>query len=431
MTFYWDWLVSILIYLVALAITLQYALRHDFEKEWTDRHYEYEVYRGLIAEGWKYVVKRGVEVVPSCLTILFSPYLIYLLIRCNPLTLFKVFPCFCYSLMPTFTYLIARQFLDIPYSIIASALLLSSFFFLYYPDTGRVGAAQGFLSVMLYAIFTGHPVIASIFAVLVVLSHYGTAYLIMFAMIGAWVFLFLKDSHSVDFHCFSVALSVIISGNLIWHNLIMTSGKVCNKFIKQSFTFEELASGEPSSILPGLPDCAPRSTSKLSNFFKLEYRDRAIQVAFGKTLQCMNIPQKIELVLSWAIVLSLSAGFVFIIYRLGLSAYTAMVCGMFLTIIVAVIIPHISAWYGFIRIYFTALIVLAPCFAIGIDKLAGVAHLNGYVLGASLVILYALCVSGIMHRIFGIDKRQLQSARLSPVASAEIITHTHQTTQDR
>lgn len=407
------------IYLLALAVTLWYALTLDLTADRLE--HEYAIYEAMVnKEGWT-KARANHELVASCFTAILLPYYIQRVTHLNSLVLFKVFPCFFYSAMPAFVYLIARQHLDIGYSLIASACILSNFFFLYYPNMGRVSIALGFLSGMFWALFSGHIAIASVFAVLMIISHYGTAYFTLCILLMTWVVLLVKailgrtGYFDMDFISVTILLVVIAIIVYLWQGKLfqVSREKSAQVFLKRSFSLSSESLDRPiypikgGVMVPASSSHAVISTKaidRLHNFLSLESRDPIIQVAFGKTLRYMNIPQRMEFALSWLMVLCLTVGVIFTTCR-HLELYIIMCASMFLVIIATVILPHVSIFYGMGRVYLTALTVLAPCFAIGISMVAEAVGINGYVLGTVLVLLYALCVSGIMHSMFGITKR--------------------------
>ena len=397
-----DWSMFVLIYSITLFITLSYAIYTM--KITSDQAVEYDLYTQMVRSGrWTFVKDN---IVNSCLTVTLIPALLQRLTNIDASLLFKVFPCFFYSLMPSFVYLISRKYLDKKYSILTALFVLAHFFFMYYPAIGRVGVALGFSAGMLWGIINRRYITASAFAGLLTISHYGTAYFFLFALGITWCILLLRRKFNTDFKTVSIVLVVLILAIGIWHvSIAKASANYSEGFIKSAITFNSVTLDEPHPA-PEIPrDKKTTESSRLANFFKLEHRDPTIQAAFGKTLPYMNIPQKIEFVLSWMMVLSLCGGFLLMLYRRQFSeTHTIMACIMFSFILITLIIPHISIYYGIGRVYFTSLIALAPCFTIGVQKLAEQIKIRGYVLQTALVTSYALTVSGTTHLLFGIIK---------------------------
>jgi hypothetical protein len=138
-----------------------------------------------------------------------------------------------------------------------------------------------------------------------------------------------------------------------------------------------------------------------SNYWKLEYREQVVQAAFGRSWHVMNIPQKIELILSWLVVIGFSYGVLQAIRKKLLPPLISfMAVAMYGILVLTVIIPHVSVYYGVIRVMFTGWIVLAPCFVVGVADITK----RKYLPAALLVLLYASATSGWMHSLFGIVK---------------------------
>ena len=134
--------------------------------------------------GWRYI--RG-SIVNSCLMRTVVPAYIQRLTGINPEWLFKIYPCFLYSLMPSFIHLIARKSFNRGYAVLASMFVLSHFYFAFYPVMGRVAIAWGFWAGLIWALVSERYWLALPFGLLVIFSHYGTAYITL-GVIGVLLF---------------------------------------------------------------------------------------------------------------------------------------------------------------------------------------------------------------------------------------------------
>jgi len=392
-----DKYIIIGVYLVVLLITVSYAI---FKQVITsDQIIEYQLYTEYIKTGiWSFHVEN---IVNSCLLVTYIPAVIQRITHINAELLFKVFPCLFYSLMPTFTYLTSRRYTGKIYSLLTVCIVLSSFFFLYNPAIGRVGEALGFMTVMIWGVTAKRFPIVLIAGLLLVISHYATMMLGIGLLSVAWLSYIIARKWGREFIAFSVVLLLIASSAYVWHwQIAKISGEYIGGFIQSSTL-------SLSTITN--PDAKPNEEYGLFpnaeyGFLTLESRDPVIQTAFGKKFLSMNIPQKMELALSWFIVLLISLGLIYSIRKKILThTYSAMILFAYTAVSLSVIIPYVGWYYGAVRAYFSCLPVLAPVASI---MVAGIFKKNrtGEWLLSAMLLLHALCVAGVIHRLFGIIK---------------------------
>jgi uncharacterized membrane protein len=382
-----DYVIFLIIYLIALAITLNFALRNPIT---SDRGLEYDIYHYTTETG-KWANDGNVSIgylVNSSLTVTYFPAQLQRATGLNEVLLFKTFPCFLYVLMPAFVYLLSRRYLSIRQSILCSMMILTNFYFMYYSNIGRVGVALAFSAVLMWAVLGKRFIIGSIAAILVVLSHYATAFIVLSLLGFALIYMAIRYRQTSK--ATIVVLGVMLVATYIWYGLIASSvWQIANLFISNT---AQLQSGP--TVINGIQQA---NTIK-DNFFALSSREELIQVAFGKTLVSMNIPQKIEFVLSWFLVLSVAWGLFVAFWKKALPPLLiGLGIGSFGLLLLTFALPHLSVYYGMERVWFTGLITLAACWVIGTKKL-------GFYFQGSILILYGLATSGILHRLFGILK---------------------------
>src|SRR4030042_4446723 len=159
-------LIPVSIYLLVLLDLLVFAFKYP---PVSDRKWEYLAYIELI-EG-----KRPEGLIKACPMITYLPMVLNKYFRIGRDTAFKITPCFFFALTPVFCYLTAREYLDIWGSLVAVLFICSDFYFTYYPNIGRMAAAIGWLSGVVWLLITGHPLLAVPFGLMVMLSHYNTS----------------------------------------------------------------------------------------------------------------------------------------------------------------------------------------------------------------------------------------------------------------
>ena len=402
-----DFVVSLILYTYALCLT---GIKSWRTKLVTDRSIEcdwereYHVYEDMLKGNWRELQNH--EMLSSAITVALFPYLIHRLTRLNAEMVFKIFPSFISALVPVFIYLIARQFLNVGYSTMASFYVLCTFFFLYSGILGRLGIALGFMSGVLYFLLTGNTLVASLLVVLVVASHYGTSHYLLYILTASWIIMMIITPGLTpnDISIFTV-LAVLALSIFVWHRVIFKhTGDVMLGNLREALFFTSptldapiyIASPDGSLIIR--PYGFNEGKGKAHALFELEHRDPIVQVAFGRTWQYLNILQKVELVLSWLTVVLMIAGLILSILWMGITFYIILALVSFSAIVISVAIPHVSIYYGVARTYLTALILLAPCFVVGIEALANIMEVNGYVLGFIIVVMYGLCVSKVLRR---------------------------------
>jgi uncharacterized membrane protein len=133
-----------------------------------------------------------------------------------------------------------------------------------------------------------------------------------------------------------------------------------------------------------------------------------------------TIPQRIRVVFSWLTIAFVGIGILTTVVKhkgmvLGLRGakpdflhtkfdleYFAISLASVLILVSAVILPYISIGYSMERLYFQALVVLAPFFAIGGIQFAR--WLRTRYLGIILAVLipFFMCTTGTMYQIFGV-----------------------------
>ncbi len=383
-----DTLVFIGIYLATFAIILQYNISHPLVN---DNVFEYRDYIANIASGWKY---RNSSL-NSCLIPVWIPSLIQRWTNWDAILVFRLFPPFFYALMPAFVYLIARRYLALKYALISALVIISSSYILYFPDVGRIGIALGFMAGMVWALLEKKLIWASVFAVLVVFSHYGAA-IIAIGLVGAgfggvllWEWLKPKASRDL-IKPYLITLCVLVILTLVWHfGIAKYSGNTMFSTMLQPWKAKAIMGQDWGEM----------------SILDMGSRDVVAQKAFGMTLPDEPIPGKIEIVANWLVVVFFTLGLLIMLRnKMVDTPFKIMAMALYGLIVATVIIPQFSYYYGTIRVFFTALTLLAVCFPFGIEWVANRIHLSPFLLSAIVLILYAVSTSGLIYLPFGLCK---------------------------
>lgn len=381
-------LVFVVIYLSTFAIILQYNLSHPLVN---DNVFEYRDYLANIAVGWQY---RNSSL-NSCLIPVWFPSLIQRWTGWNPLLVFRLFPPFFYALMPAFVYLIAKRYLALKYAVISALVVVCSSYVLYFPDVGRIGIALGFMSGMVWALLERKLIWASVFAILVVFSHYGAAVIaigITGSVLGCTLLLkWIKPKlHYGSIKPYLTTFCVLVILTWVWHfGIAKYSGDTMFTTMLQPWKAKAIMGQDWGEM----------------NIFDMGSRDAVAQKAFGVTLPNEPIPGKIEIASNWLVVVFLSLGLLIMLRNKTVDIpFKIMALALYGLIMATVIIPQFSNYYGTIRVFFTALTLLAICFPFGIRWVAGRIHMSPFLLSAVVLILYAVSTSGAIYLPFGLVK---------------------------
>ena len=377
---------NLIIFVALYVVSVAYLTFRNFQYPICgDREGEYNVFGSMIGEN---VCVE--EILKYCPLVTAPPYILWRLFKVPAFTAFRITPAFFHALLPAFMFLIAREWFDVGYSLLAVFLVISNFFFMCYTDTGRMGIAIGLLAGALWGIVTGNVLVSIFFLALLLLAHYGTAQYTLFVLGASWLTGLLTSGSSL-----TITYAVYISMLWFWQNIL------CKVVGKMSASFLESAV-RSDLITPSLSGkqgfLAPRVA-----WLSFDGRDPMLKSAFGFTWNSMKLPQKLELITSWLITIMVSASVVYAM-RQGVTVPSLLGLWAFVAIVIAVVVPYISRYYGVIRTYTTSMLFLTPL----VIRLIADYQLGWIVLG--ILIVHSLLVAGVPHYLWGLDK--YKAARL-------------------
>lgn len=387
------------IYLLTLAILLVPVFVAPEKPILSDAVTEYHDYAYTIETGEWYT--RGDSLVSSCLFSNYIPAMVQRWTGWDALMVFRIFPKLIYAMAPAFIYLATCLYTRRHYALLAPALFLSNFFILYQSEIGRVGVGLGIAAGLVYAILARKWYLSLLFACLLPFAHYGAMFS-MWIIIGGALLILIAKRHWLNVRSVAVPLVILLAVGSIWHfGIVASSGHITIVTMKNTVNIESTASQSvvslPAPTTSPLPDPTESDTDG-HGFWSLETRDPTIQAAFGKTWPYMNAAQRVEFFAAWSVVLLLASGVVYTLWKVRPGMlYLSIAIPAVLFFLVVLIMPAAGKYYGIYRTYTTSLLVLAPCFAIISNRL------KWYVLAAALV-LYSLCLAGVVHGVLGVVK---------------------------
>lgn len=397
----------IIIGIIGFLVVLRYALL-DFTLGLGDTEGEFMVY-SLIVDTGKWQIVGNQALLSSCLFTTYLPAMFQRAFNTDIMMTYKLFPCFIMPILPVAVYYLTKKWLAPHYAFLASVFIVIQIYFLWGIAFSRILVAVSFFALGLLVIFSGRQWFKVKVGLLVVLSsclvtaHYGTTFVVFFAVSIACMLLRALQEikgfaypHLKPLLVFLVVLTVV---GVPWLGVInrIPLGSA-ERMVRDSVTLK--IHGETHSSIDEDPTSG---ANRVYNFFKLGTREEVVQVAFGKTLPYMNTPQRIEFVLSWLTILLMSLGLALMIKREGFkNELVALMCVCYFIIVISVIFPPISVRYGIARVYFSMVVVLAPCFIVGGLCVADKLKCPRLLVILAVLIPYGLCTSGIMHSFFGI-----------------------------
>ncbi len=351
------------VYLTALIVLWTFAYRLPFPIRGTDRREELELVRRSVADR-KLIRDEGL--LSSALMMTLLPWLAVKTFRVSSETTVRIVPPFIYALMPTFTFLISGEYLDLQGSLIAAGFILSSFYFVYDPNIGRIGIALGFLSVSIWALLTGHTWLVVPSVSLLALSHYGTSLLFMFTMAicvvygAAFDLTWLPDV--------SAAFGVSAFANLIWFGFYQTHAlEIIRGFV--------VSCTQHKFII---------SRSELKGMIILNHH---------------SFSRWVETYLSYGFGLTIAAGAAYSFYKNPfdlLSLFSLIGCA---ATCFTLFHRYATDYYGIVRVLFSFMPTLSPTLMILVSQLAL------YPIALGLLAALFLSTSGLLHYILGVSKR--------------------------
>jgi len=366
-----DILIPVLLYAAAFVITYAQSGKSVIDGYNGDRSGEYLAYLRMIDEN------RWVDdyLVNACLLSTYIPSLVYRLVKRGRWVIFKASAPVFFSLMPVFTYLIARQYFNVPASLIAAAFVLSNFYFLGDADTGRNGIACGVLSCSIWAFTGGHYLIFGISAVLVIASHYATTFIYLFVLCMT---LMLSPARDIQPYIVTGIYGVL---TLLWYGVFTR--------------LRMLYFGVVDATLKGKP--SQGTTKEYGEYFSAQ---KQILRAVTTVKKHVITKSRVLLVTTVLILVMILAGYI-LFYRYLSPATAAMITSFLLVTAVSILSPAIGTAVGIYRVYFTGMPVIALLFAGCILRLSNWTGFTAYGVAAAVIIIYGLCNSGGMAYLLG------------------------------
>lgn len=411
-----------IILLVAFGIVLRYALQIQELK--SDAGSEFTIYSFIVDTG-KWEIQPNFRLGSACLFTTFFPAMFQRTFGTDLLMTFNLFPCFIIPFLPVVVYYLAKKWVSPFYAFLVSGFVIGQIYFLGAPAFSRIMVALVFFSLALLVVFNkdmrfrtkiGLSVLLSL---CMVTAHYGVTFGslgVIGGVIAVTVALkIVRRYHYPNLWALFGFWAILLAGAIVWLGIINVVPLAWGTaVVKKSVDMEADVLVVPGIVVPpgveefvpeGAEEGVPIVVTRKFDFFSLKSRDEVIQVAFGKTLPTMNIPQKIEFASSWLTILLMTWGLIVATRRWGIrEEWILMMLACYSAIVIWVVLPAVGYAYGIARVYFQMVIVLAPCFIIGVLDVAKRMRTPALLVLLFVLMPYVLCTSGIMHTFFGLAR---------------------------
>jgi len=377
------------IWMIGLSLLLIHGLTSNYIIG-RDVHYEFYCFQ-LALDGFHWDLTEFYNPYNVCLSITILPVIFKVLSNINPQYVFKLFFGIIGSITPLIIYAVSKKYLGSKYAFFASLLFIFQLFFLDSLGNIKQLIATIFFFLIIMVIFDesiekiSKKVLILVFATLLVLSHYSTAYISLVFIVVILLVPFFKSirDRKLKFTNFDiiVILFLIILG---WYAIVAQVQLNAGADVIQS------ASQASSSVL------------------ETNTKDPLILAAFGIGLK--SIPNAFSALVHDLVFIMIGIGLISIIWRY--KEYLKRIdVGFFLGILISVallalfvIVPNISLSYGPERLFYQVLIFLAPLFVIGVIKTAKILKKPEWspaILALILISLFA-CSTFLIYHFAGI-----------------------------
>lgn len=394
----------IIILLIGLSLQLIFMLRFPHIAG-ADVNVEYFYFQTTLN-----TLKWNLNLVPnspldSCLSISLLPSVYQLFTKMpNPEYLFKGLYVFIFSFTPLIIYKISKKYVNSNYAFLASFFFMSQYFFMKTAASARTNLAVFFVALLVMVIFDDKlsdvqkKILALIFLIAVIISHYSTAYILLIIIGISWILTQIV-AKKFQFKRNISILFLLLFASLIflWYGQI-TEGA----FTKGVYFMGKTFLG-------------------INNFFLNEMREDSLNKLVGVGLTS-PILSYINLILTWTIFAFVGMGIIntFWKYKENLKISTfnikcdlinkkieiefalmALIACFLLAI--TILLPFISKGYDLQRVYLIATVFLSIFFILGGLKISQFLKIKNkqYIILLLILIPYSLFSTGAVYEIAG------------------------------
>jgi len=440
-------LYPVVIFLISISLLLLLSLRSN-HLIGADVHREYYFFRTMLGNShWSIL---GYGVLDACLCISLLPTIYQSMLNINPEFLYKILYSLIYSVSPLVIYIISKKYVGEGYAFLASCFFMFQANFLLTASNARTNTAILFFALAMMTLFSDRidplkkRILFIVFMASCIVSHYATAYIFFFVMLGTFIGLEMLSKKYSFKKVVSLTLTILFFSMIFfWYSQVTeTAFNAGVGFVEETL-------------------------SNLNMFFVEESRQTGIQAMLGEGILEKGIPHKIEFVFTWLTFAFIGIGIITLIRKYKEMSFLelnfkkpeflkdkfevsyfmiALTCSGLL--VATVVLPYISK-YSLTRLYSVAITILSVFFMIGGITLSkhffffakhflskertcakkecnsfgkdflskkrfvlkekqksskNMSQVRAYLIILLVLIPYFLCVSGVMYNMFGVPR---------------------------
>ena len=299
-------------------------------------------------------------------------------------------------LLPVLVFATTRHFTDVKWSLLGTLFIMGQPIFMWSPNYARVVWGLIFYAFALLIVISNLDnrwkyVLLPLVSTGIVFSHYGTTFCAIFILgitliiVGVRWLIKRQQRLTIALFILLAMLVPMVALSYAWHYRVnVTPAGYALSFIKESTDSEQY-----SKFTPPPPEMeSSGTTEKTIGFWSLESREFVIQVAFGKTLSVMSIPRKVIFGVIWLLLLAMTVCLALVLVRRKFNLFSGWMLASYCTVLLTIVVPYISNYYGISRVFAQSSIVLVPY---ALQGTQGIKRGEWWIWGISLsaVLLYA------------------------------------------
>ena len=358
-------LYPIVIFLISISLLLLLALRSNHIIG-VDTHTEYYLFRTTLNDlHWS--AHRYGNALDACLSISILPVIYQSVLNIRPEFLYKILYSLLYSVCPLAIYVISKKYVNEGYAFLASCFFMFQPNFLLTEYNARTNTAILFFALAMMTLFSDRidplkkRILFIVFLASCIVSHYSTAYIFFFIMLGAFVGMEILSKKYTFKKIISVTIVILFFALIFfWYSQVTeTAFNAGVGFIENTF-------------------------NNLNRFFVEESRGGCTQALLGEDIMQKGIPHKIQFVFTWLTFALIGIGIITTIIKRKEMSFPelkfekpdffkekfeviyfviALTCSGLLVAMVAV--PYLSRGYNLDRLYAVGITILSVFFVIG------------------------------------------------------------------
>lgn len=355
-----------------------------------DVHHEYAVFKITLNSSFWDVMGNASNAYYLCTSITILPTIYAVLTNINGEYIFKLIYAFIGSVVPLAAYLAFKKYFKTDKAFLAALLIVFQNFFMLSLGCTRQLVALLFFFLAIFILFDSEISQKSkkiLFITLiwtVIISHYSTAYVALTIVLPILLLPFLKSlrQKKINLKNFDIIL-IIFAFMLVWYGV---------------FAGIQLAAGSGS-----IDQISASATSGIS----ADSRDDTVLAIFG--IGVKSLPNLISIIANDLIFLTIFIGLLGILIKFKYYQKKfdfGFIVGIYIFIsllILFIVIPMVSKFYGAPRLFLQSLIFLAPAFIIGAEEVAKLLKKANWSYMIILVLLLSLftCSSYLQYYFTG------------------------------